>query len=188
MRLAWLAVNIFSFGGEPAIVAAVGLRRRCVRAESDMEWVCDALEIDPARFKAMPIFALSERSTCQFSPSEEELLPLSVGVLSTASIICSEDRFATFPTFMVRSGDGSLSEELNSVSLGGGGEPSDLFERKPAWNRFALGLSSIEGSGAAGMGEDPREWFETSPARYDGKVGRTTLFSIDDTSGVDCIF
>ena len=143
--------------------------------------------MDPARFKAMPIFALSERLTCQFSLSEEELLSLSVGVLSTASMIC-EDRLATFSASMVRRGEGSVSEELNSVILGGGGEPSDFFERKPAWNRFALGLSSIDGSGADGIGEEPRESLDISPARYDGKVGRTILCSTDETSGVDCIF
>lgn len=179
---------MFSLGGEPAIVAAVGLRRRWVRAESDIEWECEAREMDPARFKAMPIFALSERLTCQFSLSEEELLPLSVGVMSTASMICKEDRLATLPASMVRRGEGSVSEELSSVILGGGGEPSDFFERKPAWNRFALGLSSINGSGADGVGEEPRESLDTSPARYDGKVGRTILCSPDEASDVDCIF
>jgi hypothetical protein len=188
IRRAWLAVNIFSFGGEPAIVAAVGLRRRWVRAESDIGWTCEAREMDPARFKAIPILALSERSTCQFSFSEEELLPLSVELLSTASMMCKEDRFATFPASMVRSGEGSVSDELSSVSWGGGGEPSDFLERKPAWKRFAFGLSSIDGSGAAGVGEEPSESFETSPARYAGRLGSTTLLSKDEISGVESIF
>lgn len=53
IRRAWLAVNMFSFGGEPVVVAAVGLRLRWVRApESDIEWTWDARETDPARFNA----------------------------------------------------------------------------------------------------------------------------------------
>jgi hypothetical protein len=58
-----------------------------------------------------------------------------------------------------------VSEEERLVIVGGGGEPSDLFERKPAWKRFTLGLISIDGSGAAGIGEDPIESLETSPAK-----------------------
>lgn len=105
---AWPAVKrLFSFGGDPAIVAAVGLlaRRWVLVAES---CTFDAREIDPERFKAMLILTLSDRSACQlFSPSEEELLPLSVGVMSfaTACIICNEDRFPALLASMVRRGD-----------------------------------------------------------------------------------
>jgi len=48
-----------------------------------------------------------------------------------------------------------MSEEERSVIVGGGGEPSDFFERKPAWKRFTLGLRSIDGSGAVGSGDEP---------------------------------
>ena len=58
-----------------------------------------------------------------------------------------------------------MSEDERLVIVGGGGEPSDFFERYPAWKRFALGLMSIEGSGANGIGDEPGESLETSPAR-----------------------
>ena len=163
---AWLAVKrLFSFGGEPAIVAAVGLLARLLVVES---WPFDARDTDPDLFNAILILTLSERSACQlFSPSSEELLPLSFGVLSfaTACMICKEDRFPALLASRVRRGDWSVSEEERLVMVGGGGEPSDFFERKPAWNRFTLGLISIDGSGAVGIGDEPRESLETSPAR-----------------------
>ena len=62
------------------MLAAVGLlaRRWVLVAES---CTFEARDTDPERFNAMLILTLSERSACQlFSPSEEELLPLSVGV------------------------------------------------------------------------------------------------------------
>ena len=164
MRLAWLAVNIFSAGGEPAIVAAVGLRRRS--AETELECV-EAREIDPARLSARLILADSVRSTPQFSVSEEELLPLSVGVtslLATCTRFIAE-RFGRFPVSIERRGDISRSEEDRLVIVGGGGEPSDFLDRKPAWKRFVLGLSSRDGSGAVGTGEEPAESFQTSVAR-----------------------
>jgi hypothetical protein len=82
-----------------------------------------------------------------------------------------------------------VSDEDKFVMVGGGGDPTcAFFERKPAWNRFAFGLISIEGSGAAGIGEEPRESFEVSSAKYGGRGGGTMVRSTDETSGVDCIF
>src|SRR5215469_6377998 len=101
--------------------------------------------MEPDRFRAMPILALSDRSKV-FSPSDEELLPLSVGVLpSTSCMMCSEERFAAFPASMVRNGDVSVSEEERLVNLGGGGDPYVFFDRNPAWKRFAFGLISTDG-------------------------------------------
>lgn len=86
------------------------------------------------RFNAKLIFALSDRSIGQFSPSEEELLPLSVGVVSLLAtcIICIEERFASFPGSIVRSGDGSVSDDDKFVMLGGGGDTPDFLDRNPA--------------------------------------------------------
>ena len=81
-----------------------------------------------------------------------------------------------------------MSDEERLVIVGGGGVPSDFFERNPAWKRFTLGLISIDGSGAVGIGEEPSESLETSPARYEGRAGRTMLCSTDEISGVDCCF
>lgn len=102
-----------------------------------------------------------------FSASEDELFPLSVGVVSLATgrIMFNDERFAAFEGSIVLSGDCSVSDEDRLVSLGGGGDPSVFFERKPAWNRFALGLISIDGCGAVGIGDEPRESLETSAAR-----------------------
>jgi hypothetical protein len=100
--------RLFSLGGDPAIEAAVGLlARRCVRLEESCTF--EAREIDPERFKAMLILALSDLLTFQmpFSPSEEELLPLSSGVesLSAACIRCKDERLVAFDVSMVRRGD-----------------------------------------------------------------------------------
>ena len=87
------------------MVAAVGLLARRLVAES---CTFEARDTDPERFNAMLILTLSERSDCQlFSPSEEELLPLSVGVMSfaTACMICNEDRFPALLASRVRRGD-----------------------------------------------------------------------------------
>lgn len=67
----------FSLGGEPALTEAGGLLVLLPRIES---WVLDALEMDPERFSAWPIFALSDLSAFQLplSLSDDELLPLSV--------------------------------------------------------------------------------------------------------------
>jgi len=89
------------------MLAAVGLlaRRWVLVAES---CTFDARDTDPERFKAMFIFTLSDLSACQlFSFSEDELLPLSVGVLSiaTACMICSEDRLPALLASISRRGD-----------------------------------------------------------------------------------
>lgn len=119
-------------------------------------WACEAREMEPARLRAWLIRTLSLRSACQDSDSEEELLPLSGGVLISATcIMWSEERLERFAGSIVRSGDCSVSEEERFVMVGGGGEPSDFLERNPAWKRFALGLISIEGSGAVGIGDEP---------------------------------
>ena len=80
-------------------------------------------------------------------------------------MIFREDRFVRLPGSIVRSGDGSVSDEDRLVMVGGGGDAPDFLERNPAWNRLAFGLMSIEGSGAVGTGEEPREPVDTSAAR-----------------------
>ncbi len=95
----------------------------------------EALEIEPERFSALLILAPSVRSTWNpLSLSEAELLPLSVGVISVEAvcIIRSEERFTAFDASMSRNGEVSLSEDDRFVILGGGGDPPDFFERKPA--------------------------------------------------------
>lgn len=72
--------------------------------------------------------------------------------------------------------------------VGGGGDPSDFFAKNPAWNRLTLGLISNDGSGACGIGDEPRESFETSSERYDGSAGSATFCSADETSGVEFCF
>ena len=92
------------------------------------------------------------------------------------------------PAFIIRRGDVSVSEDERFVIVGGGGDPSVRFERKPAWKRLTLGLISIDVTGAAGIGEEPRESFEmfaASSAKYEGKVGNMMLCSIEENSGVD---
>jgi hypothetical protein len=133
---------------------------------------------------------LSERSACQFSFSEEELLPLSVGVLSPPAIceIRNEERFARFPPSIARRGELSVSDEDKLVIVGGGGDTPDFLERNPAWNRLAFGLMSIDGSGAVGTGEEPREALETSACRYDGSGGGSIAGSAEETSGVPLAF
>jgi hypothetical protein len=121
------------------------------------------------------------------------LLPLSVGVVFTVSIIRREERLFRFPTLMDRRGEASesVSEELRSVIVGGGGEPLDFFDKNPAWKRFDLGLISIEDSGGVRTGDESLEsfeLFEISEVRYVGKVGKTTLSSSVETSGGDSIF
>ena len=81
-----------------------------------------------------------------------------------------------------------MSEDDRLVIVGGGGDPSDFFERNPAWNRLILGLISIDGSGRAGIGEEPEESLDKSAAKYDGRAGKTTLCSTDETSGVESCF
>lgn len=123
--------------------------------------------MDPERFKAWLILAPSILSTCHpLSPSEEELLPLSVGVVLfvAAGILFSEERLVALDASISRNGDCSLSDE-SFVMVGGGGDPSDFFDRNPAWKRLTLGFISNDDSGACGIGEEPRESFETSSDR-----------------------
>jgi len=130
MRRAWLAVKrLFSFGGEPDMVAAVGLRARLCR-----ELSFEARDIDPERLNALLIFALSERSTFQPSLSEEELFALSLGLVLRADdfMILRDDEFVARSALMVRRGEFSLSEDERLVIVGGGGDPSVFFLRKPA--------------------------------------------------------
>ncbi len=123
----------------------------------------------------MLIFTLSARSAFHppFSASDPELSALSFGVLSLDKdcIRCSDERLVALPASSDRRGDASVSDDDRLVMVGGGGDPSDFFDKNPAWNLFAFGLISIEGT-----------------ARYKGNVGRTMLCSIEDTSGVDPSF
>jgi hypothetical protein len=75
------------------------------------------------------------------------------------------DRFPAFDASIVRKGDDSVSGDDRLVIVGGGGDPSDFFERNPAWKRLTFGLISIDGSGGAGIGEEPEESLGTSPAK-----------------------
>lgn len=108
IRRAWLAVKrLFSLGGEPDMVAAVGLlARRWVRvAES---WTLDVREMEPERLRALLILAPSILSTCQLlSPSEDELLPLSVGVMLflAACMMLSDVRLRALEALISRKGD-----------------------------------------------------------------------------------
>ena len=144
IRRAWPAVNIFSFGGDPAIVAAVGLLRRCARRTFSFE----AREMEPARFSALPILRVSNLFMWKLpSPSDEELFALSLFADATACMILREERLAAFAASIVRNGDVSVSDPERRVILGGGGgggDPSDFFARKPAWNRFVFGLISMD--------------------------------------------
>ena len=47
---------------------------------------------------------------------------------------------------------------------------------------------SIDGSGAAGVGDEPRESLETSAAKYAGNAGWSTDASTEDASGVGSSF
>lgn len=89
------------------MVAAVGLlARRWVRvAES---WTLDVREMEPERLRALLILAPSILSTCQLlSPSEDELLPLSVGVMLflAACMMLSDVRLRALEALISRKGD-----------------------------------------------------------------------------------
>lgn len=187
IRRAWLAVNIFSLGGDPeADIEAVGLRRRWLRdAESESEWTCDARETEPERFRARLILALSLRSACQV-PADGELLLLAGGVLVADSIICSEERLVRFEAFIGRRGDFSESEDEGFVLIGRGGEPSVFLDRNPAWKRFTFGLISRDVSGAVGIGEESCDSsFHTFVVMKDGKAGKTGLESSVTSFGLE---
>lgn len=164
----------FSFGGDPASIAAVGLRARRTRgAESESVWACDGRPLDErptdeVRFNALRILSLSDLEACHdlgFSPSEE-LLPLSLGVLSLviSSTVCNEERLAALLRSIVRRGELSESDELR-LAITGGGVPSDFLERKPAWKRLFFGRISADGSGAGGIGDESFESTVISEAR-----------------------
>ena len=94
----------------------------------------------------------------QFSSrSEPELFALSFGfmlLLMFSTYDRDEERFVALLGSISRKGEWSESDE-KLVNVGGGGDPSDFFVRKPALNRLCLGFDSSDGMGGAGMGEEP---------------------------------
>ena len=88
-----------------------------------------------------------------FSDSEPEELPSAWPPSVAFSTLLREDgRIVLVP--ISRRGEVSESEE-KAVMVGGGGEPSDFFDKNPAWKRLERGLRSIEDCGGVGTGEDP---------------------------------
>jgi hypothetical protein len=144
MRRAAPAEKIeFSLGGLPD--AAVGLRRRCARAEAPL--------VEERRLMAELILRASELD--HFS-SSELVLPLfsAEDLLGEAfSTMFKDDlRMALLP--ISRSGDVFSESELKVLMTRGAGEPSDFFERAPSAKRPER-LRSTDGFGGDGIGEEP---------------------------------
>lgn len=153
IRRAALAENIvFSFGGLHD-VAAVGLRRRCVRFMG----ATDPPLVEERRLIAVPILRASERSKNFSSSDPEELPQLSAGVTSEEvgtfwTLLKLDGRTVFVP--ISRNGEiGELSEADKDIMAGG--DPSTFFDKNPVWKRLERGFRSIEALGGVGIGDEP---------------------------------
>ena len=129
-------------------------------------------------FTAALILIASLLLAFQFpSRSEPELFALSSGVKSLlmfSTYARDEERFVVLPGSNSRKGEWSESDE-KLVNVGGGGDPSDFFVRKPALNRLCFGFVSSDGTGGQGMGEESVK-FEPSTACS----GRAVMDAVED--------
>lgn len=67
-----------------------------------------------------------------------------------------EERLVALPGSSSRNGEVSESDE-NWVNVGGNGDPSVFFAKKPALKRLFLDFVSTDGTGGAGIGDESGE-------------------------------